>query len=158
MANAVIDYLKAVDAELRRGCATEHSYRPALKDLIESLGTGLAAVNEPKRSECGAPDFLVSKRKLPLGYIEAKDVGVDLNAVERSAQMKRYLPALENLILTNYLEFRWYVNGEIRQVAQAGRQLSYDDLAHYQRIVVALQETGRIMGEIDGVIGKWPVG
>ena len=37
-------------------------------------------------------------------------------------------------------------------------QLSYDDLAHYQRIIVALQETGRLMEEIDGVIGKWPVG
>lgn len=120
MANAVTDYLKAVDGELRRGCATEHSYRPALKDLIEGLGTGAAAVNEPKRSECGAPDFLVSKRNLPLGYIEAKDVGVDLNAVERSAQMKRYLPALENLILTNYLEFRWYVNGELRRTVRAG--------------------------------------
>lgn len=28
----------------------------------ESLGTCIAAVNEPKRSECGAPDYLVSKR------------------------------------------------------------------------------------------------
>ncbi len=28
--------------------------------------------------------------------------------------MKRYLNALGNLILTNYLEFRWYVEGELR--------------------------------------------
>ncbi len=38
------------------------------------------------------------------------------------------------------------------------RTLSYDDLAHYQRITVALQETGRIMEEIDAAIAKWPVG
>lgn len=40
-----------------------------------------------------------------------------------------------------------------------GRSLSKDDLAHYQKIVVALSETIRLMGEIDEVIekhGGWP--
>ncbi|MBE3141879.1 MAG: N-6 DNA methylase, partial [Thermoplasmata archaeon] len=62
--------------------------------------------------ECGAPDFIIEKRKVPLGYVETKDVGVDLNKIEKSDQLKRYLKALNNLILTDYLEFRWYVNGE----------------------------------------------
>jgi len=41
-----------------------------------------------------------------------------------------------------------------------GRILSSDDLEHYQKIVVALVETKRLMGEIDGVIkenGGWPL-
>ena len=40
-----------------------------------------------------------------------------------------------------------------------GRTLSDEDIAHYQKIVVALNETIRIMGEIDEVIaehGGWP--
>ena len=40
-----------------------------------------------------------------------------------------------------------------------GRTLSDDDIAHYQRIVVAISETIRTMGEIDEVIdahGGWP--
>jgi hypothetical protein len=40
-----------------------------------------------------------------------------------------------------------------------GRTLSTDDIAHYQRIVVAISETIRLMGEIDAVIdahGGWP--
>jgi len=40
-----------------------------------------------------------------------------------------------------------------------GRTLSDDDIAHYQKIVVALSETVRIMNEIDEVIeahGGWP--
>ena len=40
---------------------------------------------------------------------------------EKSEQMKRYLPALPNLILTDYLEFRWYVDGEHRQTARLAR-------------------------------------
>jgi hypothetical protein len=40
-----------------------------------------------------------------------------------------------------------------------GRRLSDEDIAHYQKIVVALSETIRLMGEIDEVIekhGGWP--
>lgn len=116
----IIDYLKAIEREACSGIATEHTYRPALKNLIESLDKGIAAVNEPKRVECGAPDYLISKRSLKLGYIEAKDIGVSLNETAKSEQIRRYFQALENLILTDYLEFRWYVNGELRQSARAG--------------------------------------
>jgi predicted helicase len=41
-----------------------------------------------------------------------------------------------------------------------GRALSYDDVRHYQRIVVALTETKRLMEEIDATIeehGGWPI-
>jgi hypothetical protein len=41
-----------------------------------------------------------------------------------------------------------------------GRTLSAEDIEHYQRVVVALNETIRIMGEIDAVIadhGGWPI-
>jgi len=40
-----------------------------------------------------------------------------------------------------------------------GRTLSKDDITHYQKIVVALSETIRLMAEIDKVIeahGGWP--
>jgi len=42
-----------------------------------------------------------------------------------------------------------------------GRTLTLEDIAHYQRIVVALKETMRLMAEIDAVIeghGGWPIG
>jgi hypothetical protein len=38
-----------------------------------------------------------------------------------------------------------------------GRALSYDDITHYQKIVVALKETIRLMREIDVAIPKWPL-
>ena len=41
-----------------------------------------------------------------------------------------------------------------------GRTLTKDDLAHYQKIVIALTETIRLMAEIDAVIGQhggWPL-
>ena len=38
-----------------------------------------------------------------------------------------------------------------------GRKLSYDDLTHYQKIVVALRETIRLMQEIDAAVPGWPL-
>ncbi len=123
MAASPIDtYRREIQKKLQVGNATEHTHRSALETLIESLSPGITATNEPKRVECGAPDFLISRKAahgpVTVGYIEAKDVGKPLTDIERSDQMKRYLPALPNLILTDYLEFRWYVDGERRLTAR----------------------------------------
>ena len=39
-----------------------------------------------------------------------------------------------------------------------GRTLSYDDVTHYGKIVVALKETNRLQQEIDELIPSWPIG
>jgi hypothetical protein len=38
-----------------------------------------------------------------------------------------------------------------------GRQLSYDDLTHYQQVVAVLAETLELQAEIDEAIGEWPI-
>ena len=38
-----------------------------------------------------------------------------------------------------------------------GRKLSSDDIDHYQKIVVVLDETIRLMREIDEIIPGWPL-
>ena len=38
-----------------------------------------------------------------------------------------------------------------------GRVLSDEDISHYQRVVVSLKETMRLMAEIDAVIPGWPM-
>jgi predicted helicase len=112
------DYLTEVGVDLAAGNATEHTHRPALKALLIALDPDVRPVNEPKRIECGAPDFIVTRNDLPVGYIEAKDVGRSLDEIERDEQLKRYRESLSNLILTDYLEFRWYKDGEKQQTAR----------------------------------------
>ena len=112
------DYLENIQSNLQAGNATEHTHRLALQNLVQSFAGGIIATNEPKRVACGAPDYIITKSQTPLGYIEAKDVGKCLNQVERSSQIKRYLGSLNNLIITDYLEFRWYVGGQKRLVTK----------------------------------------
>lgn len=117
-------YLRELKKNLATGDATEHTHRPALKSLLEALGDGILATNEPKRVECGAPDYVITRNICPVGYVEAKDIGTNLDAAEKSDQLRRYRSSLNNLILTDYLEFRWYLLGEKRQVIQVGNLTS----------------------------------
>jgi predicted helicase len=119
-AKPLLDYLRALEKELGAGDATEHTHRSALQALIERLLSGVSATNEPKHIECGAPDFVVRKGVTTIGYIEAKDIGKSLDEAGKSDQLKRYQVSLTNLVLTDYLEFRWYVDGNIRLSARLG--------------------------------------
>jgi hypothetical protein len=142
MVDPITSYIAELQRNFRAGIATEHTYRPGLKAFIEALGSGITAFNDPKRVECGAPDFTVARNTehgpFTIGYIEAKDVGTDLEGIERDAarknpttqngeQLGRYL-TLPNLILTDYLEFRWYVDGQRRMIARLARPIKADRL------------------------------
>ncbi len=133
-------YLKTIENALKQGIATEHTHRPALKALLEALDLSVTATNEPKRIACGAPDYIITRNDLSIGYIEAKDVGKSLAETERSEQLKRYRRALDNLILTDYLEFRWYVDGDLRQEARLARSQSSKKLKIEKGGVKAVEE------------------
>jgi predicted helicase len=112
-------YLSELRANLAQGDSTEHTHRAALQHLLESSFPGFVAVNEAQRIACGAPDFSLRKGKVPVGHIETKDIGTNLDEVQRGKgphgeQFKRYLAGLSNWVLTDYLEFRWYVAGDAK--------------------------------------------
>jgi predicted helicase len=113
MLDIIKTYLDELDRDFRTGKATEHSHRPALKRLLESMLDGVQAINEPKHIDCGAPDYIVTRKDIPVGYIEAKDIGKDLNHKDFKGQFDRYKQSLDNLIITDYLDFRRYMKGEL---------------------------------------------
>ena len=126
----VLNYLRRIEADHQQGNDTEHTHRPALKTLLETLDPRIIATNEPKRIECGAPDLVITgkKNKLLLGHVEAKDIGVSLSEAKKSDQLKRYLPALSNLLLTDYVEFRWFVDGAERAKFRLGEVKSSGEI------------------------------
>jgi predicted helicase len=116
-------YIAEIQKNLARGDATEHTHRSALQALLQSVAKGITATNEPKHIPIiGAPDFKVSRGKIPLGHVETKDVGIDLAEMEQGkgssgGQFIRY-SNLPNWILTDYLEFHWFTHGERRRVVR----------------------------------------
>jgi len=114
-------YLAEIQRNLASGIAREQTHRHALQDFLQALDPTVVAFNDPKHIEVGAPDFTIRRKGqdlgFPVGWLETKDIGDDLNRTEKSDQLKRYL-GLPNLILTDYLEFRWYADGTRRMTAR----------------------------------------
>lgn len=111
--SVVLKYLEEVSLQLESGHAREHAYRPALERLISSFEDVLA-INDPRRSENGNPDFVFLRKSntdLILGYAEAKDITVDLDKTLKTEQLRRYA-GYEKLFLTNYRDFIFLSNGE----------------------------------------------
>ena len=81
--NAFAVYLAAIKKNRDHGDATEHTHRTALKILFEAVDKGIIATNEPTRILCGAPDFNITRKKVPLGHVESKDIGTNLDEIER---------------------------------------------------------------------------
>ena len=104
-------YLERIRARFETGIATEHTFRGDLQQLLEAFDPAVIVTNEPTRIACGAPDFILTKRGVPLGYVEAKDIGVSLKKAEATEQLTRYKASLDNLILTDYLDFWLYRHG-----------------------------------------------
>lgn len=106
-------YIDKINKRFKTGISTEHTFRGDLQTLLESFDNSVIATNEPTRIQCGAPDFIITRKDIPLGYIEAKDIGISLKKTDKSDQLKRYKSSLDNLILTDYLDFWFYRNGKI---------------------------------------------
>ena len=109
-------YIDNLNQRYKLGNATEHTFRGDLQTLIESLVPNIRATNEPKRQACGAPDYILTKGDIPVGFIEAKDIGdKDLAGLKKTGnkeQFDRYKSSLNNLFFTDYLDFYLYIHGQ----------------------------------------------
>ncbi len=104
-------YVSNLNTLYQTGRAREHSYRSDLQVLLSDMLPSILVTNEPSRSECGAPDYMLSRKDVPVGYIEAKDIGVDLKSKTLKEQFDRYKAGLSNLIFTDYMDFHFYKDG-----------------------------------------------
>lgn len=109
-------YINNCNRLFQTGNAREHSYRGDLQQLLNEIinDKDIVVTNEPARIvNVGAPDYSITKKDIPLGYIEAKDINKPLGSKDYQEQFDRYKNALDNLIITDYLDFWFYKNGEL---------------------------------------------
>ena len=117
----VAEYIHTISKRLQSGISREHSYRGDLESLIRNLVKDIDITNEPANvTDCGNPDYVITKGKIPIGYIEAKDIGKDLNSKQYKEQFDRYRKALDNLIITDYVWFQFFQNGELVREIKIG--------------------------------------
>lgn len=109
------NYLKSISQKFKDLQTSEMGYRTDFENLLETIFPKEQKyhIHHDAKSVGGnKPDFVVLKNKVPLLYIENKDIGIDLNKIEKGNQIERYF-GYDNLILTDQLEFRFYRNGQV---------------------------------------------
>ena len=138
-------YIHSVNQKLKAGNATEHTFRGILEQLIESIVPAIRATNEPKRQSCGAPDYILTKKDIPVGFIEAKDIGdKDLDGAKKTGnkeQFDRYKASLNNLIFTDYIHFHLYREGQfvtkiaIGEITDKGIKPLPENFANFENLI-----------------------
>lgn len=128
-------YMKALAETAQRGDAREESFYATLAGMLEEVAqaTGRSHVRVttlPKATDAGNPDFrLWNGTDRVIGYVEAKKpTEENLDPIENSEQLRRYRATFPNLILTNFLEFRLYRDGERVASVLAGRPVVLNSL------------------------------
>lgn len=112
-------YLKEIASITKRGDAREESYYSTLESLLEEFSRvkrkkAVQVTVLPKPTQGGNPDFRVWDGKhSQVGYVEAKPPKSNLDDLEDTEQLQRYIETFPNLILTNFYEFRLYRHGKI---------------------------------------------
>lgn len=111
--DAFQNYIQSISKKYSYEETSEMGYRTDFEDLLKGIFESINVKrfdHDAKSIEGNKPDFVVRKNDIPILYIEAKDIGVSLDKVEKSEQMSRYF-GYANLVLTDYVEFRFYRNG-----------------------------------------------
>ncbi|MBR4547219.1 MAG: RHS repeat-associated core domain-containing protein [Paludibacteraceae bacterium] len=116
MTEYITVYIKELNQLYRTGLTTEHSFRPALQQLLQAC-TGFTVINEQSHIDCDAPDLTLLSKLLPIAYVEAKDLeDGDLDGRKKNKeQFSRYKESLDTIIFTDYLDFHLYEHGEWKQ-------------------------------------------
>jgi len=113
-------YFQNILKTFKAGDTTEPSFYSDLKALVEesskSKGITVNITIQPKRIEAGIPDLTIRRGKELVGYIEAKDIGKDLESFEHAPQIERYKKDFDNFILTNYFDFWLWRKSEKRWI------------------------------------------
>lgn len=129
------NYLKNLSDTALRGDAREESFYPVLAEMLQAVAQAsqrshIYITTLPKATDAGNPDFrLWNGTDRIVGYIEAKKPTEErLDLAEESEQLRRYRGTFPNLILTNFLEFRLYRNGERVDTVLAARPIVLNQL------------------------------
>ncbi|MEN6300763.1 MAG: type ISP restriction/modification enzyme [Anaerolineaceae bacterium] len=133
MKKLLTEYLKSIASTTMQGDAREESYYDSLKTLFTDFPLEKDRKTKvtvlPKPTEAGNPDFRVwDGDHFVVGYIEAKTPGTNLDQVETSEQLQRYLNTFPNVILTDFYEFRLYHNGKETDRATIARHFTAQKL------------------------------
>ncbi len=116
------DYLQQIEQTRNDPHTTDElSLHPILKTFLENVtddcfeSPNVRYHLEPRQiNQIGRPDYIATEGLIPIGYIEAEAYRTDLDNLTGQARIQndRFKQNLDNFILTNFIDFELYKDGE----------------------------------------------
>ena len=126
------------------------------KELFKALADKGAALVSLHLMESPTLNTLITKYRIDGTHIVEKvcyDEKTQRVYINKAQYFEDVPPSVWNFHIGGYQVCeKW-----LKDRQKAHRKLSVDDITHYQKIVVALKETIRLMTEIDALIPEWPI-
>lgn len=152
--NPSTSYIHEIKQYFTDSNSSEHSYRTTFENYLKEIfpeNDGYRTQQDQRSIQGNKPDFVITKNKIPVLYIEVKKVGEDLDKIEKSSQANRYF-GYDNLIISDYVNFRFYRYGE-----RYGGEISLGDIDKKNLSISKNEKTKDIQSltlEIKGFIAE----
>ena len=118
-------YTEDVNKKYSSGEASELTYRTPLENFLYDIFDGhYDIMGEKKMMTCGKPDIAIVKDRITIAVFETKDIGKgDLDGKGKNQeQFDRYKQAINHIVFTDYIDFHFYENGELKKCICIGNQ------------------------------------
>jgi hypothetical protein len=163
----ILEYFDIINSDFKSGITSEKACINNLISLLKSYDKELKVINDSVFVACGAPNYFITKNNVPLGFINAEDIGSDLKSNLLEDKFDRYITSLSNILITNYLEFKFYNNGELKISVQIAEIHNFSIIPlpeYFTAFIDSIKDFGANSGQIfnstcklRGIVENWGI-
>jgi len=140
----LVRYMDQLQREFAAGLIERPDYTAALDTFLQQVCEQIEVIDDPRLER-------LVHVKGPGGetwYIACDHFGVDLEEAERRELYRSLSRMLGYVLVTNYLEFHWYIKGDRAVGARLGRRVRPGGRPSLLRIPGGAEDVARLLGGI----------
>ena len=143
--SSLVSYMDQLQREFVAGMISEPDYATLLHGLLQEVCEQVTVVTTTPDSEVVDQLYLVSQSDGLDVYICAEDFGTDLDSAEMVCHLETLSRELGYVLATNYLDFRWYINGQRSVSARLGKRVRPGGRPSLRRIPGGVDAVARLL-------------
>ena len=163
----ILEYLNNLNSDFKSGITNELACQNNLLSLLKSYDKKLKTINDSVFEACGTPKYFITRNNIPLGFINAENIGQDLKCNFLKDKFDRYITSLSNILITNYIEFNFYINGELRKSVRIAEIQNFRMIPLHENFTVLIDKikdfctySGQIFNstcKLGGIAENWGI-
>ncbi len=146
--SSIITYMGALQREFVTGLVTRPDYNAALEDLLHSALGDMQIIRQAGEYEADAHLFTIQQKDETIAHLVTFPFDTDIDTVAQQGIIKTVAGSGLNVLVTNFLEFRWYRTGSKVQAARLGKKVNPGGRPSLARIPGGAEKTAQLLRNI----------